>query len=73
MNNGLLSECPYAVTTQADGGKACLEPGKVNGHTVSVSPLKRLLLRNIPQLKEELLHVKNAFDPWARESDPAFR
>ena len=89
MNNGLLSECPYAVTTQADGGKACLEPGKVNGHTVSVSPLKRLLLRNIPLLKEELLHVKNAFDPWARdrgeyydltwkprpgaESDPAFR
>ena len=89
MNNGLLSECPYAVTTQADGAKACLEPEKVNGHTVSVSPLKRLLMRNIPQLKEELMHVKNVFDPWARdrgeyydlawkprpgaESDPAFR
>lgn len=89
MNDGLLSECPYAVTTQADGGKACLEPGKVNGHTVSVSPLKRLLLRNIPQLKGELMHVINVFDPWARErgeyydlswkprqgaeSDPAFR
>ena len=88
IHNGLLSECPYAITTQADGSKACLEPEKVNDHTMAVSPLKRLLLRNIPELKQELMHVKNAFDPWARdrgeyydlawkprpgaESDPAF-
>ncbi len=88
MNNGLLAECPYPVTTQTDGSKACLEPEQVNGHTVAVSPLKRLLMRNIPELKDELMHVKNAFDPWARdrgeyyslawkprpdaESDPAF-
>jgi Animal haem peroxidase len=88
LNNGLLSECPYPVTTQTDGSQACLEPEPVNGHIVPVSPLKRLLMRNIPELKDELMHVKNAFDPWARdrgeyyslawkprpdaESDPAF-
>ena len=88
IHNGPLAECPYAVTTQADGSKACLEAEKINGHTMAVSPLKRLLLRNTPELKEELMHVKNAFDPWARdrgeyyslawkprpgaESDPAF-
>ena len=71
-----------------DGSESCLEVGKVNGHTMEVSPLKRLLLRNIPEIKDELMHVKNAFDPWARdrgeyyslawkartgaESDPAF-
>ena len=88
MNNGLLSECPYPVTTQADGSQACLEPKEINGHIMAVSPLKRLLMRNIPELKDELMQVKNAFDPWARdrgeyysldwkprpgaESDPAF-
>jgi hypothetical protein len=88
QNNGLLSECPYAVTTQTDGSSACLEPDQINGHTMAVTPLKRLLMRNIPELKEELMPVKNAFDPWARdrgdyyslqwkprpgaESDPAF-
>jgi hypothetical protein len=56
---------------------------------VEVSPLKRVLLRAIPELKSELDHVVNVFDPWARdrgeyyslewkpragaESDPAFR
>ena len=65
-----------------------MEPKEVNGHPYPVSPLKRVLLRNIPELKEELSHVVNAFDPWARdrgeyyglqwkprpgaESDPAF-
>lgn len=67
MNNGPLSECPYVVTERPDGRKTCLQPGKVNGHTMEVSPLKRVLMRNIPELKEELLHVKNAFDPWARD------
>ena len=53
-----------------------------------MSPLKRVLLRTMPELKPELDHVANAFDPWARdrgeyyslawrprrgaESDPAF-
>ena len=88
QNNGPLSECPYPVSAQADGSKACLEPDEINGHTMAVTPLKRLLLRNIPELKDEIMYVKNAFDPWARdrgeyyslawkprpgaESDPAF-
>jgi hypothetical protein len=65
------------------------EPGQSNGHKVEVSPLKRVLLRTIPELKSELAPVINAFDPWARdrgkyyslqwkprrgaENDPAFR
>jgi hypothetical protein len=32
-----------------------------------VSPLKRVLLRNMPELSPELQHVVNAFDPWARD------
>lgn len=87
-NNGLLSECPYAVSKQADGSDACMEPVEVNGYTVPVSPMKRLLMRNVPELKQELMQVRNVFDPWARdrgeyydlawkprrgaESDPAF-
>ena len=66
-----------------------MEKGRPNGHEVEVSPLKRVLLRTIPELAQELDHVVNAFDPWARdrgeyyslkwtprpgaESDPAFR
>jgi hypothetical protein len=54
-----------------------------------VSPLKRVLMRTVPELKPELEHVVNAFDPWARDrgdyytldwkarkdaaNDPAFR
>lgn len=88
MHNGLLSECPYPVSTKTDGSKACLEPEEINGHVVEVTPLKRLLMRNVPELRDELLPVKNVFDPWARdrgeyyslawkprpgaESDPAF-
>jgi hypothetical protein len=30
------------------------------------SPLKRVLLRTIPELAGELAGVVNAFDPWAR-------
>jgi hypothetical protein len=64
------------------------EPKPQNGHRVEVSPLKRVLMRTIPELRPELAHVANAFDPWARdrgeyysiawkprpgaESDPAF-
>ena len=38
-----------------------------NGHKQPVSPLKRVLLRNIPELSRELTNVVNAFDPWARD------
>jgi hypothetical protein len=67
MNNGLLSECPYTLSKQADGRDDCLEPVEVNGHIVPVSPLKRLLMRNVPSLKKELMQVRNVFDPWARD------
>ncbi len=65
------------------------EPKESNGHRVEVSPFKRVLLRTVPELSDELGHVVNAFDPWARdrgdyyglgwqprrgaESDPAFK
>jgi hypothetical protein len=70
-------------------GPAQTEKGTPNGHTQPVSPLKRILIRNIPELAAELDPVINAFDPWARdrgeyyslawkprpgaESDPAFK
>ena len=44
-----------------------IEPGTPNGHVQPVSPMKRVLLRNIPELKNELDPVINAFDPWARD------
>jgi hypothetical protein len=43
------------------------ENSRPNGHDVEVSPLKQVLLRTIPELKPELDHVVNAFDPWARD------
>ncbi len=67
VHNGPLSECPYAVSTLDDGSKRCQEAGKVNGHAMEVTPLKRILIRNIPDIKDELMHVKNTFDPWARD------
>jgi hypothetical protein len=70
-------------------GPEMIEEGAPNGHKQPVSPLKRVLMRNIPELAPELQHVVNAFDPWARsrgeyyslewkprpgaESDPAFQ
>jgi len=70
-------------------GPEQIEKGSPNGHTQPVSPLKRILIRNIPELKPELDPVINAFDPWARdrgqyyslawkprpgaETDPAFK
>jgi hypothetical protein len=42
------------------------EAGMPNGHAQEVSPLKRVLLRTIPQLSAELAPVINVFDPWAR-------
>jgi hypothetical protein len=44
------------------------EPGRVNGHKRQpVSPMKRVLLRVVPELEAELAQVINAFDPWARD------
>ena len=54
------------VMNNGPGGKQW-EKGEPNGHQQEVLPMKRLLLRNMPQLGDELGHVVNAFDPWARE------
>ena len=43
------------------------EAKRSNGHVVEVSPLKRVLLRTVPELKPELDHVVNVFDPWGRD------
>jgi hypothetical protein len=48
-------------------GPAQMEEGTPNGHRQQVSPLKRVLLRAMPELAGELQHVVNAFDPWARD------
>jgi hypothetical protein len=48
-------------------GDPVAETKMSNGYKVEVSPLKRVLLRTIPELAPELAHVVNAFDPWARD------
>jgi hypothetical protein len=48
-------------------GPVMMEVGTPNGHVQPLSPLKRMLMRNIPELTPELQHVTNAFDPWGRE------
>lgn len=48
-------------------GPKMLEQGMPNGHQQPVSPLKRVLLRTMPELSGELQNVVNAFDPWARD------
>jgi len=55
----------WVMNNGPDGKK--IEPAKSNGHEVEVSPLKRVLLRTIPQLAPELEYVINVFDPWARD------
>ncbi len=67
MNNGPLADCPYPLAKAKDDSRVCNEPDQSNGHTVMVSPMKRLMMRNIPELREELMHVVNVFDPWARD------
>jgi hypothetical protein len=54
------------VNENGPDGKA-MENARSNGHEIEVSPLKRVLLRTIPELKTELDPVINVFDPWARE------
>jgi hypothetical protein len=44
-----------------------MERGKPNGTAIEMAPMKRVLLRAIPELKPELDHVVNVFDPWARD------
>jgi hypothetical protein len=48
-------------------GPVMMEKGAPNGHKQPVLPMKRVLMRNIPELKPELDSVVNAFDPWARD------
>src|SRR5260370_14764608 len=48
-------------------GPVQIEEGAPDGHRQQVLPLKRVLLRNMPELAPELQHVVNAFDPWARD------
>jgi hypothetical protein len=43
------------------------EEGEPNGHRQEVSPLKRVLLRAMPELAAELKDMVNTFDPWARD------
>ncbi|PPD34964.1 MAG: oxygenase [Methylomonas sp.] len=43
------------------------EPATSNGHKVQVSPLKRILLRTMPELSGQLASVVNVFDPWGRD------
>ena len=66
-NNGPLDDCPFPLTTDSDGKERCLEPVQINGHDQDVSPMKRVMLRNLPALRDELLTVRNVFDPWARD------
>ncbi len=72
-----------------NGPEKMMEPGKVNGHKQEMFPLKRVLMRNLPGLEDQLEPIVNAFDPWARDrgeyystawkpiraarSDPAFQ
>lgn len=48
-------------------GPELMEQGAPNGHEQPVSPMKRVLLRTMPELAGELQGVVNVFDPWARD------
>lgn len=54
------------VTNNGPDGRR-MESGRPNGHQVEVSPLKRVLLRTIPELAPQLQRVVNVFDPWGRD------
>jgi hypothetical protein len=47
-------------------GEKQWEASLYNGHKVEVSPLKRIMLRTMPELSGQLAGVMNVFDPWAR-------
>ena len=44
-----------------------MEHGEPNGHRQEMAPMKRVLMRTMPELREELEPVVNTFDPWARD------
>ncbi len=50
-------------------GKVMDKNGQSNwcGEKEEVSPLKCVLLRTVPELKQELSHVVNVFDVWCRD------
>ena len=48
-------------------GEPVMEEGTPNGHEQQMLPMKRVLLRAMPELADELKTVVNAFDPWARD------
>jgi hypothetical protein len=50
-----------------NGPERMIENGMPNDHQIEVMPLKRVLMRTIPELRDELALVVNAFDPWARD------
>jgi heme peroxidase len=50
-----------------NGPDAQMEEAPSNHHFGPVSPMKRVLLRTIPELEPELRGVVNVFDPWARD------
>jgi hypothetical protein len=57
----------YQWVSNSGPGPKQYEAGKPNGHRIEIAPLKRVLLRTIPELSEQLVPVVNAFDPWARD------
>ena len=67
MSDRLCRKNPSPIIWNNNDSMVCNEPLESNNHTVMVSPLKRLMMRNIPQLRDELMHVVNVFDPWARD------
>ncbi|HLZ35925.1 MAG TPA: peroxidase family protein [Nitrospira sp.] len=50
-----------------NGPDVQMEKQPSNGHLDPVSPMKRVLLRALPELSAELDHVVNVFDPWGRD------
>lgn len=48
-------------------GDKQFEDEEYNGHRVEISPLKRIILRTIPELSSQLKGVFNVFDPWSRD------
>jgi hypothetical protein len=67
IHNGPLEECPFPLDEVDKENFFCNEPVRSNGHRIQVSPLKRVLMRTAPALRDELLTVVNTFDPWARD------
>ena len=55
-----------------NGPVKVMEAGKVNGHRQEVMPLKRVMMRNLPGLRDQLAPVINTFDPWARDRGEYF-